>query len=284
MRNQFLTLCVIVAVLVAGLVAASPANANVGPPMARMAFEFFDEDGQPLIPASLQLAGCQDAACTSPVLLYATPRLFDNSFCTLPGCLPSSPDTKLFGFSCTGGNACRVNAPKFGSNPYYMLVILPRSETPLQEAAVGIFESQQLDFGEIRGLRVVVNSSEVRISDDEEIRDRTPPAPNYGYCNDGPTNATIGFLITQVAEILVVLLCLLALGTPHKMIGGILLAVGLINFATYPVVWFTFPALGPFRSSQEAAVAVFPRTVTPSRTYRGASCDPAPSKDSGARS
>lgn len=35
------------------------------------------------------------------------------------------------------------------------------------------------------------------------------------------------------------------------------MAVALINFATFPVVWLTFPALGPGPSTQEQGVAVF---------------------------
>ncbi len=124
-----------------------------------------------------------------------------------------------------------------------------------------------MDFGEIRGLRVVVTPSGLLIADDRDIGSRTPMAANYSSCNGGPTNATIGFVVTQLAEIGAVLLSLLILRVPRKLIGGVLVTIGLINFATYPVVWFTFPALGPFHTAHEQATAVF--TLLAALLYAG---------------
>lgn len=243
------------------LLGAGPAGvveANSGPPRpkARMAFEFFDSELRPVIPVALQLTGCQDESCAAPVLLFETPRMLKQSICQLPGCIESNPSLDIPGFSCTQENACRVDAGSFGSYPVYKLIILPRSETPLETAVTGTFAGHPVAPSEIRGLRVIVTPSGLSITNDEEIAHRTPPAGDFGYCDSTPSTAMIGFSITQVIELLAVLLCLLILGVPRKLIGGTLITVGLINFATFPVVWFTFPALGPSPTTQTQAVAV----------------------------
>jgi hypothetical protein len=60
---------------------------------------------------------------------------------------------------------------------------------------------------------------------------------------------------------------MLMLGISLRLIGGVLAAVGLINFATFPVVWFTFPALGPGPTTQAQAIAVF--TLLAALLYAG---------------
>lgn len=271
MDTRRLALATLLALALVVGMPATAAQANAGPPRpkARMAFEFFDERSQPVIPTTLQLAGCQDQRCQAPVLLYETPRMMKQSICKLPGCLASPADMDVPGFSCTQENACRVDAGSFGSYPYYTLIIIPRSGIPPDAASVGVFEGRVVAPTEIRGLRVVVTVDGLDITDDDDIRDRTPPPPDFSYyCDESPSSAMIGFAITQAVELLVALLCLLVFGVARRLIGGALLALGLINLATFPVVWLTFPALGPAGPTTQAQ-AVAALTLLVALLYAG---------------
>lgn len=235
---------------------AGVAQANVAQPPVRMAFEFFDEAGQPVIPESLQLAGCQDQECQAPSVL------FQMGVCRAPGCL-KPPVTLPLPFCYE--NICRVEAFEFGY-PHYELILLPPATETGDQAHIGVFKRRPIDAGQVRGLHVVVTPLGLEISEDDELAARIPGGSS-GYCAPAPPVATIGFAITQVAELAVALLLLLLLGIKLRLIGGVLAAVGLINFATFPVVWFTFPALGPGPTTQVQALAVF--TLLAALLYAG---------------
>ena len=256
MRNHVFDPVVLIAALAIFLVGAPPASANVAQPPERMAFEFFDEAGLPLIPESLQLVGCQEQECQTPVLL------FQEGICNDPGCLPARGKIRM---PFCSENFCRVDAYTF-DYPHYGLILLPPAIETGDGARIGVFQDRPIRAGDVRGLHVVVTPTELEISEDAELSARIPGGSS-GSCSPMPPSATIGFAITQIAEIAVVLLCLLMLRVPRKLIGGVLVAIGLINFATYPVVWFTFPALGPFQSVQEQALAVF--TLLAALVYAG---------------
>ena len=115
MRNHVFDPVVLIAALAIFLVGAPPASANVAQPPERMAFEFFDEAGLPLIPESLQLVGCQEQECQTPVLL------FQEGICNDPGCLPARGKIRM---PFCSENFCRVDAYTF-DYPHYGLILLP---------------------------------------------------------------------------------------------------------------------------------------------------------------
>ncbi len=235
---------------------AGVAQANVAQPPERMAFEFFDEAGQPVAPESLQLAGCREQTCQAPVVL------FQKGVCKAPGCL--TPPVKVPLLSCDV-NICRVEAFEFLYPYYELILVLPASETG-EAARLGVFQGRPIDAGAVRGLRVMLTPTGLEISEDDELAARIPGGSS-GYCSPTPPIATIGFAVTQVTELAVTLLLLLLFGIRSRLIGGVLAAVGLINFATFPVVWFTFPALGPGPTTQVQALAVF--TLLAALLYAG---------------
>jgi hypothetical protein len=240
--------------LTAGLPGA--AQANVAQPPVRMVFEFFDEAAQPVAPESLQLAGCQDQVCQNPVVL------FQKGVCKAPGCL--TPPVKVPLPVCDA-NMCRVEAFEF-RYPYYQLILLPPASETGQEARSGIFQQKRIEPGSVRGLHVVITPSGLDFSEDEDLAAQIPGGTS-GYCSPSPPIATIGFVITQVVELAAALLLLLLLGIRLRLIGGVLAAISLINFATFPVVWFTFPALGPGPTTEAQAAALF--TLLAALLYAG---------------
>ena len=256
MNIRKLTQVTLTLTVLLGAVPASVAQANVAQPPERMALEFFDEANQPVIPGSLQLAGCQEQECQNPVLL------FQKGLCKGSGCL--TPPLKIRMPLCDE-NVCRVDAYMF-EYPFYKLILLPQSTVTGEEPRVGVFQGRPIGAGRVRGLHVVVTPSDLEISEDAELAARIPEGSS-GSCSPMPPVATIGFAMTQISELLVSLLLLLLLGIKLRLIGGVLAAVGLINFATFPVVWFTFPALGPGPTTQVQALAVF--TLLAALLYAG---------------
>lgn len=223
------------------------AQANVAQPPERMAFEFFDASGQRVMPGTVQLAGCPDEACLQPTLL------FQRGICDLPGCL--TPPIRITPPACNQ-TMCYVEAFEF-SQPYYRLILLPPFDVSTSEASTGVFQDSNIGPGNVRGLRVVITPAGLEITEDPDLAARVPGgASGYSFCPFASASMLTGFAITQAAELLVALLLLLWLGIPLRLIAGVMTAVALTNFATFPVVWLTFPALGPVPTTQESAVAV----------------------------
>lgn len=227
---------------------AGAAQANVAAPPERIAFQFYDASGQRVMPASLQLAACVDAACQQPTLL------FQRGICNRPGCL--TPPVRITPPVCNQ-TMCYVEAFVL-RQPYYKLIVLPPHNVSASEASTGVFQGSDIGPGNVRGLRVVMTPDGLEITEDPDLAASTPGGTSgYSLCPLAAPPMMIGLAITQAAELMVAFLFLLLLGIPLRLIGGVLTAVALINFATFPVVWLTFPALGPGPSTQEQAVAVF---------------------------
>ncbi len=240
------------ALAVAVLMVSAPAGvvqANVAAPPERIAFQFLDISGRRVMPASLQLAACPDEECQQPTLL------FQRGICNLPGCL--TPPIRITPPVCSQ-TMCYVEAFVF-RQPYYRLILLPPSDVPASEASTGVFQGSNIGPGNVRGLRVVITPDGLEITEDPDLAASTPGgASGYGVCPlVAPAEMMTGLAITQAVELLVAFLLVLVLGIPLRLIGGVLTAVALINFATFPVVWLTFPALGAGPSTQQQAVAVF---------------------------
>ena len=224
------------------------AQANVAQPPERMAFEFFDASGQRVMPATMQLASCPDVECQQPTLL------FQRGICNLPGCL--TPPIRIIPPVCNQ-TMCYVEESVF-NQPYYKLNLLPPSDVSASEASTGVFKGSNIGRGNVRGLRVVITPEGLEITEDPDLAARVPGgASGYSLCPFAAAPLMIGLAITQAVELLVAFLFLLLLGIPLRLIGGVLTAVALINIATFPVVWLTFPALGPAPGTQEQAVAGF---------------------------
>jgi hypothetical protein len=224
------------------------AQANVAQPPERMAFEFFDASGQRVMPITVQLAGCPDEACLQPTLL------FQRGICNLPGCLPSP--VRIARPVCNQTMCC-VEAFVL-RQPYYKLIVLPPYNVSASEASAGVFQGSDIGPGNVRGLRVVMMPDGLEITEDPDLAASTPGGTSgYSLCPLAAAPMTTGLAITQAVELLVAFLLVLLLGIPLRLIGDVLTAVALINFATFPVVWLTFPALGPDPNTQEQAVAVF---------------------------
>lgn len=242
-RARWMTMALVV-LLTAGLPGA--AQANVPQPPERIAFEFFDTSGQRVMPVTIQLAGCTDEACQQPTLL------FQRGICDLPGCL--TPPIRITPPVCNQ-TMCYVEEFVF-SQPYYRLILLPPADVSINEAATGVFQGQPIGPGKVKGLRVVITSTGLEITEDPDLASRLPGgASGYSFCPLASASMMTGFAITHAAELLVALLFLLWLAIPLRLIAGVLTAVALTNFATFPVVWLTFPALGPVPTTQETAVA-----------------------------
>ncbi len=254
-RLAWLTLAVAV------LMASSPADvalANVAAPPERMVFEFYDASNQRVMPASMQLAACADEECQQPTLL------FQRGLCNLPGCL--TPPIRITPPVCNQ-TMCYVEEFVF-DQPYYRLILLPPSGAFAGEASTGVFQGRRIGPGNVRGLRVVITPDGLEITEDPDLAASTPGGTSgYSLCPFAPAPLPTGLAITQVAELLVALLFLLLLRIPLRLVGGVLTAVALINFATFPVVWLTFPALGPVPTTHEQAVAMF--TLLAAMLYAG---------------
>ncbi len=223
------------------------AQANVAQPPERMAFEFFDASGSRVMPFIQQVAGCLDAECQQPTLLY------QRGICNLPGCL--TPPIRIAPPQCNQ-TMCYVEEFIF-DQPYCRLILLPPSGAFAGEASTGVFQNRHIGPGNVRGLHVVITSAGLEITEDPDLAARTPGGTSgYSICPFASSSMMTGFAITQAAEILIASLFLLWLGIPLRLIAGIMTAVALTNFATFPVVWLTFPALRPVPTTQESAVAV----------------------------
>lgn len=225
------------------------AQANAAAPPERIAFQFYNASGRLVMPASLQLAACADEECLQPTLL------FQRGICNLPGCL--TPPIQIPRPACNQ-TMCYVEAFVL-RHPHYKLIVLPPYNVSASEASAGVFQGSTIGPGNVRGLRVVMTPDGLEITEDPELAASTPGGTSdYSLCPlVAPASMMTGLAITQAVELLVAFLLVLLLAIPLRLIGGVLTAVALINFATFPVVWLTFPALGPGPSTQEQAMAVF---------------------------
>lgn len=242
---------VILAAALLASAAALPAEANAPAPRVTIAFEFVDENDQPVKPVGLQLATYRQ---------YHEKLVVHHNYgtCDLPGCLEltvGNASVSVYDFTCKG-NRCFDNLETFRVGEPQHMVLVPESDTPLDEALIGTFPGRSVSTGQIAGWRVVVTPEGLVISEDQEAAAGAPVYHSYSYCIGPASPAMTGFAITQAAEMLAGTLLLLLLGIRLRLIGGVLAAVALINFATFPVVWFTFPALGPAPTTQAQAVAV----------------------------
>lgn len=257
---------VIALMAAAALLAATtalPAYANAPAPRVTIAFEFIDENGQPVTPAGLQLARYSS---------YDEKLIVHHHYgtCDLPGCLELIEDSArniIYDFTCHQ-NHCFSNLETFVVGEEQHMVLVPESATPLDKALIGTFPGRSVSTGQVAGWRVVVTPDGLVISEDQEAAAGAPVYhQSYSFCASPASPAMAGFAITQTAELLVAFLLLLLLGIPLRLFGGILTAVALINFATFPVVWLTFPALGPAPTTQAQAVAVL--TLLAALLYMG---------------
>lgn len=241
---------------------AVPAEANAPAPRVTIAFEFVDESGQPVTPTGLQLATYWE---------YREKLVVHHNYgtCDLPGCLDlieGDGNIIVYGLTCRE-NRCFGNIETFRVGEDQHMVLVPESATPLDKALIGTFPGRSVSTGQVAGWRVAVTPDGLVISEDEQAAVGAPVYQSAPYCPGPASPAMAGFAITQMAELLAGSLLLLLLGIRLRLIGGVLAAVALINFATFPVVWFTFPALGPGPTTQAQAVAAF--TLLAALVYAG---------------
>jgi hypothetical protein len=191
----------------------------------------------------IQLVRCPTSNCEQPALLqqYGT--------CSVDGCLSSSPELPkledwMGEFECAG-NRCR--AASYGypyEGPYFKLVVQFSDQARTSEVMNGL----PLFPGDRTTWRVIVQDTDLSMTPDTDFKEL-----NWRY-----GQYRLGLVLTQLIELLVAgLYLLMVVRVGSERLVNRLIMIFLINLATFPVVWFLFPAFSQFQFTGMRLMGIF---------------------------
>lgn len=205
--------------------------ANVAPPPTRIWLRFYNSDNSIPRLDSVQLVGCSNINCNSPILLKKYGK------CTLSGCLSTAPIlSKAWSFDCASSR-CLFVYDRLNDNtlPTYLQLIVQSSGRISTSA---IIETPQYRYFNGFQWKVIIEVANLTIVDD--TRWYIPNFAEATFFNAYGFNIIVELLI---AGIFVWLWRKKKEIPKFKMLGSVILA----NLLSYPVSWLLIPSFGQFQ-------------------------------------
>lgn len=229
-------------VLIWGMLAPALVSANAAPPVPEINLYFANWPAPEAVRSGLQLHGCRDRACTSPVLLLASGR------CSAIPCLPGEPrwNNDYYQVVEHPSHALTLHEDFLDNNFDRRAYQLRRLVLQFDDQAFSSAPFRPIDYRSYH--RVAFQGDLLQISQDTAL----------AYLSFNHRYAFYGLLLLLLINLLLEIPIGLVIARiwQVKPLTGIAIALLAVNLISYPLVWGFFPALTPFASADDRQLAL----------------------------